>query len=165
LTSFSPIVTDTEAAHGFDTDASGLSFEGAEGDDVFAERLGGVKHFGLWPLAEATQACFGDSEWSPAVPAPVPQASVEFEAADVAAAARELEDRRCRLLHGPKVEPWGQETGRLLSPEGLVIAVCRTPWLHGGERGRHRTEPFGPRTGAADGGAASGVHETPRPPS
>jgi catechol 2,3-dioxygenase-like lactoylglutathione lyase family enzyme len=131
MASFSPIVTDVAAGRRFFGDTIGLRFEGSEGDYVFTSQLDGVKHFGLWPLTEAAQATFGSSEWPPELP--VPQASVEFEVADVSAAATELEAKGCRLLHGAKVEPWGQETARLLSPDGLLVAVCRTPWLHTGE--------------------------------
>ena len=52
-------------------------------------------HFGLWPLWEAATACVGISEWPSDVP--VPRASIEFEVADFAAAARELETKGYRL--------------------------------------------------------------------
>lgn len=28
------------------------------------------------------------------------------------------------------IEPWQQTIARLLSPEGLIVGVCHTPWLH-----------------------------------
>ena len=105
----------------------GLSFEGEEGDYLFTQKLEGTKHFGLWPLSEAANACFGTTEWPAGIP--VPQASVEFEVADVAAAA-ELKAKGCRLIHEPRTEPWSQVTARLLSPEGLLVAVCYTPSFH-----------------------------------
>src|SRR6266540_3372590 len=45
-----------------------------------------------------------------------------------------------RLLHGARAEPWTQITARLLSPEGLLVAVCYPPWLHdeGDSRGHMR---------------------------
>lgn len=128
VSSVSPIVPDPGRSAGFYRDALGLAFEGGEGDYVFTEQLGGVKHFGLWPLSEAAQACFGSDEWPADIP--VPQASIEFEVEDVAEAARELESRGLRLIHGARTEPWGQVTARLLSPEGLLVAVCYTPWFH-----------------------------------
>src|SRR5437879_8774492 len=85
VASVAPIVRDDKAARAFYADALGLSFEGGEGDYVFTHRLDGTKHFGLWPLAEAATACFGTREWPSEVP--VPQASIEFEVSDVAAAA------------------------------------------------------------------------------
>jgi len=63
---------------------------------------------------------------------PRPQASIEFEVADVAAAANELEAKGYRLLHGARTEPWAQTTARLLTPDGLLVAVCYTPLFHDG---------------------------------
>jgi catechol 2,3-dioxygenase-like lactoylglutathione lyase family enzyme len=128
VASFSPIVRDPVAARELYGDGLGLSFERNDGDYVFTEQLGGVRHFGLWPLTEAAEACFGTTRWPEDVP--VPQATVEFEVDDVAAAVTELEGKGHSLLHGPRTEPWGQVTARLLTPEGLLVAVCRTPWLH-----------------------------------
>ena len=129
VASFSPITADPQASQAFYREALGLPFEGGDGEYLFTERLDGVKHFGLWPLREAAQACFGTESWPADIP--VPQASVEFEVADVAEAAAELEAGGYRLLHSARTEPWTQVTARLLSPEGLLVAVCYTPWLHG----------------------------------
>ena len=71
---------------------------------------------------------FGTSHWPADIP--VPEASIEFEVPDVAAAAAELTDKGYRLIHGARVEPWTQVTARLLSPEGLLVAVCYTPPFH-----------------------------------
>jgi catechol 2,3-dioxygenase-like lactoylglutathione lyase family enzyme len=130
VASVAPIVRDAEAARAFYGDALGLSFEGGEGDYRFTQKLGGTKHFGLWPLSEAATACFGTTEWPSEIP--VPQASIEFEVADVPNAARELEAKGYRLIHDARTEPWTQITARLLSPEGLLVAVCYTPWFHDG---------------------------------
>ncbi|HEY8857945.1 MAG TPA: VOC family protein [Gaiellales bacterium] len=128
VASVAPIVRDADAARAFYRDALGLTFEGGDGDYVFTHKLEGTKHLGLWPLAEAANSCFGTSEWPTEVP--VPQASIEFEVADVAAAAEELKANGYRLIHDARTEPWGQVTARLLSPEGLLIAVCYTPAFH-----------------------------------
>jgi catechol 2,3-dioxygenase-like lactoylglutathione lyase family enzyme len=128
VASFSPIVGDPLVARELYGDGLGLSFERNDGDYVFTERLGGVKHFGLWPLKEAAMACFGTEQWPDDLP--VPQATVEFEVDDVATAATELESKGHALLHGVRIEPWGQVTARLLAPDGLLVAVCHTPWLH-----------------------------------
>jgi catechol 2,3-dioxygenase-like lactoylglutathione lyase family enzyme len=125
VTSVAPIVRDVEASRSFYSDALGLGFEGHEGDYVFTHQLEGTKHFGLWPLAEAANACFGTTEWPSEIP--VPQASIEFEVADVGAAAAELTAEGYRLIHRARTEPWGQITARLLSPEGLLVAICFTP--------------------------------------
>lgn len=128
VASFSPIVTDSTASGAFYRDGLGVRFEQAAGAYPYTHELEGVKHFGLWPLAEAAQACFGQDEWPSDVP--VPQASIEFEVADVQAAAEELAASGHHLLHGARTEPWEQVTARLLSPDGLVVAVCYTPWFH-----------------------------------
>jgi hypothetical protein len=104
---------------------------GVEGSDyVFSEAIGGVKHFGVWPLEEAAQACFGLPSWPQSHP--VPQASIEFEVDDVASAVRELEGRGYRLLHAARTEPWDQTVARLQTADGVVVGVCFTPWLHEG---------------------------------
>ena len=128
VTSVAPIVRDPDSSRSFYADALGLSFEGADGDYVFTHKLEGTKHFGLWPLSEAANACFGTSEWPAEIPAP--QASIEFEVADVSAAAAELSTKGYRLIHNARTEPWGQITARVLSPEGLLVAVCYSPSLH-----------------------------------
>jgi catechol 2,3-dioxygenase-like lactoylglutathione lyase family enzyme len=127
VASFSPIVRDVAATRALYRDAIGVAFEGEVGDYLFTEKLDGVKHFGLWPLTEAAEACFGTPEW----PADVmtPQASIEFEVDDVPAAAAELEAAGYTLLHGPRTEPWGQTLARLLDPNGLIVGVCVTPGL------------------------------------
>ena len=113
-------------------DALGLPLEAGEGEEYFhSERVDGTRHFGVWPLAQAAQACFGKDEWPAEVT--VPQASIEFEvedAAAVAGAAAELEERGFRLLHGAREEPWGQTVARLLSVEGLIVGISYAPWFH-----------------------------------
>ena len=128
LTSIAPIVRDGEASRPFYAEALGLRFEGKEGDYMFTHELEGAKHFGLWPLSEAAKACFDSTEWPADVA--VPQASLEFEVPDVTDAAAELTAKGYRLIHGTRTEPWGQITARLLSPEGLLVAVCFTPAFH-----------------------------------
>jgi hypothetical protein len=115
-------------------DALGLPMHPAKGGEtqgyLFTEALAGSRHFGLWPLAEAAQACFGADAWPP--DRPVPQASIEFEVDDVEAAARALAADGHALLHPARTEPWGQVIARLQSADGLLIGVCRTPWLRDG---------------------------------
>jgi hypothetical protein len=42
-------------------------------------------------------------------------------------ATAELEKRGYKLLTQAREEPWGQIVTRLLSPEGLLVAVTVTP--------------------------------------
>ena len=130
VASFSPIVVDITDARSFYVEQLGIDFEGGEDDYAFTERLDGVKHLGLWPLSAAADACFGTPDWPSDLPRP--QASIEFEVADVAAAAEELVKGDHQLLHDPRTEPWGQTVARLLSPDGLLVAVCYTPHLREG---------------------------------
>ncbi|MGZ4635712.1 VOC family protein [Oryzihumus sp.] len=112
-------------------DALGLPLQpaGAEDSDyVFSEAVAGTRHFGVWPLAEAALACFGQASWPDTHP--VPQASIEFEVDDVQAAARELEARGYTLLHPAKTEPWGQVVARLQTPDGVLVGLSFAPWLH-----------------------------------
>ncbi len=113
-------------------DALGLPLESQGGSDYFhSEHVGGCKHFGVWPLSEAAQACFGTAQWP--ADRPVPQVSLEFEqrdAAAVQAAAQELEAKGYSLLHQAREEPWGQTVARLLSPEGSIVGISYAPALH-----------------------------------
>jgi catechol 2,3-dioxygenase-like lactoylglutathione lyase family enzyme len=113
-------------------DALGLPLEADAGGDYFhSERVDGTRHFGVWPLAQAAQACFGSDAWPADVT--VPQASIEFEVESPAAveeAASELEERGFQLLHPTREEPWGQTVARLLSIEGLIVGISYAPWFH-----------------------------------
>jgi catechol 2,3-dioxygenase-like lactoylglutathione lyase family enzyme len=112
-------------------DALGLPLEG-EGDGYYSSgNIAGSKHFGVWPLTEAAQACFGTPEW-PAGRV-VPQASIEFEVKDagaVAAAGQELQAAGYELLHPARTEPWGQTVARLLSGDGLIVGISYIPAFH-----------------------------------
>jgi catechol 2,3-dioxygenase-like lactoylglutathione lyase family enzyme len=128
VASFAPVAPDPRAGHAFYKDLLGLPLEVVAGDYIATDGFGGTKHLGVWPLADAAESCFGTREWPAGVP--VPQASLEFEVRDVDAAAAELEAAGHTLLHGTRTEPWGQVIARLLGPEGLIIGVCHTPWMH-----------------------------------
>lgn len=109
-------------------DALGLELEG-EGEGYYSSgSIPGAKHFGIWPLSQAAEACFGTPEW----PADriVPQASIEFEVESteaVAAAGDELERAGFELLHpaphravgadgGPAPHPGRLDRGHLVRP-------------------------------------------------
>ena len=131
VASVSVIAPDPGESRRLYVDALGLPLERLEGEYYASERIPGSKHFGVWPLDQAAEACYGTSEWPREVP--IPQASIEFELADAAAVAdgaAELEAAGHRLLHGARTEPWGQTVARLQSPEGLVVGLSFAPWLH-----------------------------------
>ena len=135
VTGFSPIVADPSASRAFYSGVLELPLDHEEGAYVYADSLTGIKHFGLWPLSEAAQSCFGTDEWPSGVA--VPQGTIEFEVADVAASAAELEAKGCQLVHPAKTEPWGQVIARVLSPEGLLVGLSHMPPVpdDGGESG------------------------------
>jgi catechol 2,3-dioxygenase-like lactoylglutathione lyase family enzyme len=131
LSTMAVITPDPPASQKLYLDALGLPLESQGGDYHHSEQIAGCKSFGIWPLAQAAQACFGTAEWPEH--RPVPQVSIEFDVADVAAvgpAARELEQAGYELLHGPREEPWGQTVTRLQSPEGAIIGISYAPVLH-----------------------------------
>jgi catechol 2,3-dioxygenase-like lactoylglutathione lyase family enzyme len=129
IASMAVVTPDPAASRALYVEALGLPLEGD--DYLHSEQVAGSRHFGLWPLPQAAQACFGTAEWPAGTP--VPQASIEFELADadaVAAGARELDEAGYTLLHDAKLEPWGQTVARLLSPESLIVGLSYAPALH-----------------------------------
>ena len=122
------ITADPAAERGLLVQALGLPLTSAP-DSPFdywsSERVAGVRHFGVWPLTEAAQSCFGTSSWP--VERPIPQASFEYEVLDVSAAAVELQAAGFELLHDARVEPWGQTVARLQAPSGVIVGVCTMP--------------------------------------
>lgn len=112
--------------------AMGLPLQRHEGDDYFfTEALPGAKHFGVWPLAQAAEACFGSRTWP--TDRAVPQACIEFELEDaqaVADGAAELEAKGYAMIHGARTEPWGQVVARLQTVEGVIVGLSFASWMH-----------------------------------
>ena len=130
IASVAVITRDPPASHRLYVEAIGLPLQGQD-DYIHSESIGGCKHFGVWPLAQAAQACFGTNEWP--ADRPLPQASIEFEVANpeaVAAAGEELQAADYQPLHPARQEPWGQTVTRVLSSEGLIIGISYAPALH-----------------------------------
>jgi predicted enzyme related to lactoylglutathione lyase len=124
----SPIVRDRDASVDFYERVLGIPLDKDDDSDYVATNsLDGVKHLGLWRLSDAAEACFGTPEWPPGVPEP--QATIEFDVDDVDAAAAELVDAGCTLLHEPVTMPWGQRIVHVLSPEHLLVGLTYTPWM------------------------------------
>ena len=134
IASIAVITPDPPKSRELFIDALGLPLEASQGSAYFhSERIEGSKHFGVWPLSEAAEACFGTSEWP--ADRPIPQMSVEFEVPDadaVQSAAEELREREFTLLHDRREEPWGQTVARLQSEEGLIVGISFAPSLHEG---------------------------------
>jgi catechol 2,3-dioxygenase-like lactoylglutathione lyase family enzyme len=126
---FGPLVRDRQASLAFYRDALGLPLKGD--GYVSADDLEGVRHFGQWTLEEAAESIFGTREWPADLP--VPQANFEFDVESEKAldeAAEELRSAGYSILVGPKKEEWGQTVLRLQGPEGLLISITYTPWMH-----------------------------------
>src|SRR5436305_12420979 len=131
VTSVSVIALDPADSRRLYVDALGLPLERFGGEYFASERIGGSKHFGVWPLAEAATACFGSPHW-PAGRV-VPPVSLEFELAHadaVAAGAAELEAAGFALLPGAHTEPRGQVVARVQSADGAIIGLSYAPSLH-----------------------------------
>ena len=132
IASIAVITPDPQQSRKLFIDALGLPLEASAGSEYFhSEKVEGSKHFGVWPLSEAAEACFGTPEWP--ADRPVPQMSLEFDVQDpdaVASAAEELRKRGFTLLHDPRTEPWGQTVARLQSDEGSIIGISYAPQLH-----------------------------------
>jgi catechol 2,3-dioxygenase-like lactoylglutathione lyase family enzyme len=129
VASIAVITPDPEASRRLYVDTLGLPLAG-EGY-LHSEDIPGAKHFGVWPLSQAAEACFGTPDWPAHVA--VPQASIEFDVsdeADVQPAADELAAAGYELLHPVREEPWGQTVVRLLSPEGAIVGISYTPPHH-----------------------------------
>ncbi len=131
ITSVAVITPDPSVSRALYVDALGLPLT-AEGDGyLHSEDIDGCKSFGVWPLTQAAQACFGTPDWP--VERRVPQTSIEFEVGDidtVQVAADELKENGFTLLHDAHTEPWGQTVARLQSSEGVIIGLSYAPSMH-----------------------------------
>jgi catechol 2,3-dioxygenase-like lactoylglutathione lyase family enzyme len=128
---FGPIVPDTHASLGFYRDTLGITFEEAAPGYFSTDDLPGVNAFALWPLSQAAESTFGTDAWPADIP--TPQAWLEFDVespSDVVSAVNELAAGGYRVLRDAHEEPWGQTTSRVLSPEGMLVGVTYTPWMH-----------------------------------
>jgi len=128
---FGPITGDADAAHAFWGDGLGIAFEEAAPGYFTNDELDGVKAFAMWPLSQAADATFGSPDWPADLPVPQAWIELDVESPDaVAAAIEELRAGGHRVLSEAHEEPWGQTTARLLSPEGLLVGIAYTPWMH-----------------------------------
>ena len=128
----SPVVASARASMALYGEALGVPFDDPHATYPMTDALAGVKHFSLWSLRDCARACFGTDSWPK--DRIMPQANIEFDVESpeaVAQAADELTAAGYALLVAPKTEPWGQTVTRLQTPEGLLIGVVYTPWMHG----------------------------------
>jgi catechol 2,3-dioxygenase-like lactoylglutathione lyase family enzyme len=124
LSTVAVIAPDPAASRKLYVSALGLPLEGQGNGYHHSEQIGGCKSFGIWPLSQAAEACFGTPRW-PAERA-VPQVSIEFDVGDaeaVGATAEEFERAGYELLHPARTEPWVRRSATLQSPEGAIIGI------------------------------------------
>ena len=131
IAGFGPIIRDADDAHAFWRDGLGIAFEEPAPGYFTNDDLEGVKAFAMWPLSQAAEATFGSEDWPPDIPVPQAWIELDVESADaVGAAIEELRSAGHRVLRDAHEEPWGQTTARLVSPEGLLVGISFTPWMH-----------------------------------
>jgi catechol 2,3-dioxygenase-like lactoylglutathione lyase family enzyme len=133
---FGPIVREMAESRAFWEEGLGVRLEEPNPGYFTNDELEGVNAFALWPLAQAVESCFGTNAWPEDVPTPAAWLEFDVESADaVAPAAAEMVERGHRLLKESTLEPWGQTVARLLSPEGILVGIAFTPWMHKGQPG------------------------------
>jgi len=151
ITSVAVITPNPAVSRRLYLDALGLSLTAEADGYLHSEDIDGSKSFGVWPLAQAAQACFGTPDWP--ADRPVPQVSIEFEVTDVDAvqiAADNLKEKGFALLHQARTEPWGTDCRSASVARGrdhrpLVRAVDAFVTTRSGG-GRQRQPPLRLRT-------------------
>lgn len=133
---FGPITREPESAQAFWRDGLGIAFEEAAPGYFTNDDLDGVKAFAMWPLSQAAESTFGTAEWPSDLPTPQAWLELDVETPEtVSAAVEELHAAGHHILRDAHEEPWGQTTARLLSPEGLLVGITYTPWMHADDHG------------------------------
>jgi catechol 2,3-dioxygenase-like lactoylglutathione lyase family enzyme len=130
---FGPIVRDSAESRRFYEQSLGIALNEPTPGYLDTHSLPGVKVFALWRLTDAAQQTFGTPDWPDDLP--VPQSWLEFELSSPAAVEdgeAELSRAGYDILVPTHVEPWGQTTTRLLSPEGMLVGLSYFAELHEG---------------------------------
>jgi catechol 2,3-dioxygenase-like lactoylglutathione lyase family enzyme len=128
---FGPITRDPAASKAWWEATSGLELAELATDYYGTDEVDGVKAFAIWPLSQAAENTFGSPDWPADIPAPQAWIELDVKSAEaVRHAAEELATKGHRLLREAREEPWKQTTARLLSPEGLLVGISYTPWMH-----------------------------------
>lgn len=131
IAGFGPIVRDPSASLGLWRDGLGIELAEPAPGYFTNDDLEGVNAFALWPLTQAAETTFGTDAWPDDIP--TPQAWIELDVESVDAVAEAIDELRAgghQVLRDAHTEPWGQTTARLLSPEGLLVGITFTPWMH-----------------------------------
>src|SRR5918999_532748 len=134
LSTLAVIAPDPPNSRQLYVDALGLPLAGREDDGYHhTDEVGGCKHFGVWPLSQAAEACFGTAQWP--AQRPVPQVSIEFDVADAAAVAAgrrsysRLATSYCMVRAKNRgVRPWrGSSRSRERSSGSRTCLPCTSP--------------------------------------
>jgi catechol 2,3-dioxygenase-like lactoylglutathione lyase family enzyme len=132
IAGFGPIVRDSDQSRAWWQTTLGQELPEISTDYYGSGDVDGARHFALWPLSQAAENTFGTTDWPADIPTPQAWIELDVDSADaVAEAATELQAQGHRLLRATQTEPWGQTTARFLSPEGLLVGISHTPWMHG----------------------------------
>ncbi|HVM24703.1 MAG TPA: hypothetical protein VM253_04840 [Candidatus Limnocylindrales bacterium] len=133
---FGPVIGEADAAHRFWRDGLGIDFQEPAPGYFTNDDLDGVRAFAMWPLSQAAESTFGSPEWPSDLPVPQAWLELDVESAEaVGDAVAEMGAAGHLVLRGAHEEPWGQTTARLLSPEGLLVGITYTPWMHEAPKG------------------------------
>ncbi len=128
---FGPIVRDPGASREWWQSVLGIDLNEIGPDYYGSDDVDGVKAFASWPLSQAAENTFGTAEWPTDLPQPQAWIELDVDSADaVREAEAELREAGHRILRETREEEWGQTTVRLLSPEGLLVGISFTPWMH-----------------------------------
>jgi hypothetical protein len=98
IASFAVITPEPEASHGLYLEALGLPLEGEDDGYLHSEKIDGSRHFGVWPLAAAARACFGEDDWPQG--RPVPQASESWRRPATSSCTRRARSRGGKRWRG-----------------------------------------------------------------
>ena len=131
IAGYGPIIRDADASLAFWRDGLGIGLDEPAPGYFTNDSLEGVNAFALWPLSQAAESTFGTDAWPDDIPAPQAWIELDVESAEaVAPAVEELRAAGHRVLRDAHEEPWGQTTSRVLTPEGLLLGITFTPWMH-----------------------------------
>lgn len=118
------IVENIEAAVEFYRNELGLEVNHEPGESYATVAIAGIPHFGIWLRSKAAELVFGDPSQIERIPLGF---SIGFEVDSVKAAEASLRSTEAPVVQGLKVEPWGQQTARFLSPSGSLCEFSETP--------------------------------------
>jgi len=119
------IVEDVEKALAFYRDVLGIDVKEKDGEDYAMLEIPGVLHFGIWNRGHAAECVYGSRDYADRIPLGF---TMEFEVDDVEDTAANIKGSGHEIAQGPREEPWGQKSFRMVSLGGSVLGFAETPW-------------------------------------